>query len=217
MFLISILILSLKSRNTHLTKDILSNYIGFSLYGFQMYPTVDLWSGFQWSTFFLWVTISGKQNFLILMKSDVPDGQWLLVCQVFGVCLWQRKGEVGATTVIIKANLRWEECPWAVGMLSWVKCLLLEQEDLSSDTKHLVKVRGGGKCCVGQRQADPWSLLTSQFSQLVSSGFSERPCLNKVESEDTWCQPLVSIQLAHINYTHIHSLSHKRTILFFFF
>lgn len=166
--------------------------------------------------------ISAKQKFLILMKSSVPvisaDGQWLLVCQVFGVFVEEKGKGGGNNSDYVKANLPWEEeCPWVIVMLSWVKCLLLEQEDLNSDTEHLVKARGGGKCCVGQRQADPWSLLTSQFSQLVSSGFGERPCRNKVESEDTWCQPLVFIQIVHIHYTHIHSLSHKRTILFFSF
>lgn len=122
----------------------------------------------------------------------------------------------GNNSDYVKANLRWEECPWVVVMLSWVKCLLFGKRTWVQ-TLNTLQIRGGGKCCVGQRQADPWSLLTSQFSQLVSSGFSERPCcLNKVESEDTWCQPLVFIQIVHIHYTHMHSLSHKRTILFFF-
>lgn len=88
------------------------------------------------------------------------------LCQGFDVCLWERKREVGATTVIYFKAICWEEYPWGCG-------------DNLVGKAPAIQVRGPEFRYQAPSKADPWSLLTSQFSQLVSFGFSERLCLNK--------------------------------------
>ena len=89
----------------------------------------------------------------------------------------------------------------------WLKTLLCKHEDLSLAIWRLHESWAwwqGPEASVLRmwRQEDSWSLLVSQTSQLVSSGFSERLCLKSIKWKEI---PEPTSDIHMLTHTHTHT------------